>query len=432
MGKNVIVAQSGGPSPVINASLHGVIDACRAYADRLGRVLAARHGVEGILAEELIDMEQQEPEEIARLRRTPSAGAIGTCRYKLEDSQHEDYHRILEVCRAHEVGYFFYIGGNDSMDTADKVARLAEREGIELSVVGIPKTIDNDVGDQAFTQLHHTPGYGSAARYWAYITQILNEENRGMCPSEPVAVAQAMGRSAGFIPAAARLADPWREMPLQLYLAESSHTLASLAENVNAELRRSGRCIVIVSEGFDVGALEERHDPFGHIEYAASGKSVMQVVVNYLNDAGLRARGLATGQLPGILQRSTSIFASTVDLDEAYEVGRHAVQLASGGASGVMATIRRAGEVAGSAPYRAEYGEMPLSEVANSHRQIPAAWLSKDQLDVTEPFERYARPLIGGEWPEIELEDGLQRFARLKPLLVEQKLPAYVPEKQRG
>ena len=423
MKKNVIVAQSGGPSPVINASLQGVIEACAAYPDQIDRVYGGWHGIEGILLEELIDLSAQPKEEIALLRTTPAAGAIGTCRYKLKDEQTEDYERIIEVMRAHNVGYFFYIGGNDSMDTAAKVSKLAKERGLELIVTGVPKTIDNDLGDEAFTIIDHTPGYGSAARYWAYLMQNVNEENRGMCVSEPVSVLQAMGRKSGYIPAAARLADPQREMPLQLYFAESGHTLESLAENVNRQLQQSGRCIVVVSEGFDVGSLGEARDGFGHIEYGASQNTVAQVVVNYLNSVGLKARGQATGQIPGVLQRSVSIFASRVDIDEAYQVGQHAVEIAFKNGTGWMATIlRKPGET-----YQAYFSHVPLEVVANSARHLPASWISPDKLDVTDDFIRYARPLIGDGWPDIAMENGFQRFARLSVSFVDKKLPAYLP-----
>ena len=423
MKKNVIVAQSGGPSPVINASLQGVIEACAAYPDRIGRVYGGWHGIEGILLEELIDLSAQPKKEIALLRATPAAGAIGTCRYKLKDEQTEDYERIIEVMRAHDVGYFFYIGGNDSMDTAAKVSKLAKERGLELIVTGVPKTIDNDLGDEEFTIIDHTPGYGSAARYWAFLMQNVNEENRGMCVSEPVSVLQAMGRKSGFIPAAARLADPQREMPLQLYFAESGHTLESLAENVNRQLQQSGRCIVVVSEGFDVGSLGEARDGFGHIEYGASQSTVAQVIVNYLNAVGLKARGQATGQIPGVLQRSVSVFASCVDIDEAYLVGQHAVEVAFEHGTGWMATIlRRPGET-----YQALFSHVPLETVANSARHLPARWISPDRLDVTDDFIRYARPLIGDGWPDIAMEHGFQRFARLAVRFIDKKLPAYLP-----
>lgn len=424
MKKNVLVAQSGGPSPVINSSLQGVIEACFSYPDHIGNVYAGWHGIEGVLMEELIDMGRQPAEELKRLRRTPAAGAVGTCRYKLKSQQAEDFDRIIDVMKAHNIGYFFYIGGNDSMDTAGKVSKLAQEKGLELVVAGVPKTIDNDIGDDKFTIIDHTPGYGSAARYWAHLIQNVNEENRGMCGSEAVAVLQAMGRKSGYITAAARLADPQREMPLQLYMAESGHNLETLAENVNSELQRSGRCIVVVNEGFDVGNLGEARDAFGHVEYGASKTSAVQVVVNYLNEKGIKSRGQVTGQLPGVLQRSASIQASPVDLDEAYEVGRKAVQIALEDGTGWMATILRA---PGSG-YKALYDKVKLEVVANSERFIPKEWLTQSGIDVTDAFVEYARPLIQGGWPDIELEGGLQRFARLDVKFIEKKLPGYIPQ----
>ncbi len=441
--RRALVAQSGGPSPVINASLLGVFDGCRGYPERIGEVLAARHGVEGILKEELVSLDAESGRERELLEVTPAAGAIGTCRYKLGEHQEEDFARIVDVCAAHDVGYFFYIGGNDSMDTAAKVAALASERGVGLVCTGVPKTIDNDVGDIDLDLVDHTPGYGSAARYWAMITQIVEEENRGMYPSEPVAVLQAMGRTAGFIPAAARLADPQREIPLQLYLAESHHTLESLHHHVNETLARRGRCIVIVSEGFDVGGLGEARDGFGHVEYGASRNTVAQVVVNYLNDRGLAVPGNATFSIPGVLQRATSIFASPVDQKEARAVGRHAVEVAVSQGSGYMATIRRRGGglgavLGGEGTYQAYYDKIPLTRVAASARHLPKQWLSADQLDVTDGFVAYAAPLVGIQWPPIELTPagpdagaGLQRFARLDAKPIAKKLPDYVPIKHR-
>ena len=428
MKRNVIVAQSGGPSPVINASLQGVVEGCFDCPDHMGSVYAAWHGVEGILREELIDMTVQPKKEIGLLSTTPSAGAVGTCRYKLkEKGQEEDFNRLIEVMSAHDVGYFFYIGGNDSMDTAHKVALLAKQKGADLTAVGIPKTIDNDVGDEEFRLIDHTPGYGSAARYWAYLVQNANEENNGMSPSECVSVFQAMGRTAGFIPAAARLADPDRKFPMQLYLAESNHTLESLAHNVNLQIKESGRCIVIVSEGCNAGSLGEKHDGFGHIEYGASRTTVAQVVVNYLNDHGQEARGQSTGQVPGVLQRSTSIFASRVDIEEAYRVGRIAVDIGIHDGSGWMATILRKPD----REYSVYYDKVPLEEVANSSRMLPSDWITGDGLDVTDDFIRYAAPLIGNGWPDIVIENGLQRFARLIIRFIDKKLPAYIPVRHR-
>ena len=424
---NVVVAQSGGPSPVINSSLQGVIDAVFEHPRDFGTLYGAWHGVEGILKEELIDLGSQDRNELALLRSTPSAGAIGTCRYKLKSEQEEDFERIIEVFRAHGVGYFFYIGGNDSMDTASKVSALAHQRGLDLVVAGIPKTIDNDLGDEEFRIIDHTPGYGSAARYWAHLVQNVEEENRGMCVSEPVAVLQAMGRKSGFLTAASRLADPERRMPLQLYFAESHHTLESLRENVNRELGASGRCIVVVNEGFDVGGVGERHDGFGHVEYGASRTTAAQAVVNHLNEKGLAVRGQATGQVPGVIQRSVSVQASSVDIDEAYEVARHAVQVACRDGTGWMATIvRRPGPM-----YAAGYDRIDLGTVANSARVLPKSWIAANGVDVTDDFTRYAAPLIGEAAPPVPLENGLQRFARLDIRFVESKIPAYTPVRFR-
>ena len=421
--KNALVAQSGGPSPVINSSLAGVAEACFEYPNKIEKVFAARHGVEGILKEELIDLSTQDKKEIHYLKNTPAAGAIGTCRYKLSEKQEEDFNRIIDVIIAHNIGYFFYIGGNDSMDTAAKVAALAEERGVELVVTGVPKTIDNDVGDPEFKLIDHTPGYGSAARYWAYVIQNLEEENRGMCPSECVAVIQAMGRTSGFIPAAARLADPERKMPLQIYMTEAGLNLEQLAEKVNNQLVKSGRCIVVVSEGFDVGSLGEARDGFGHIEYGASKTTVAQVVTNYLNEVGLKARGQATGQVPGVLQRNTSAFASVVDIEEAYLVGKRAVQIAFEDGTGFMATILRSDWE----NYKVYYDKAPLKEVANSVRHLPRNWIAGNRIDVTDDFIKYAKPLIGETWPEIQIENGLQRFAKIEMKLIDKKLSDYIP-----
>jgi 6-phosphofructokinase 1 len=427
MKRNVLIAQSGGPSPVINSSLQGVIEGCQVFPDRVGAIYAAWHGVEGVLLEELLDMGRQPREEIALLGTTPAAGAIGTCRYKLTDEQAEDFERIVEVIRAHDIGYFFYIGGNDSMDTAAKVSKLARERGVELVVAGVPKTIDNDIGDSEFRIIDHTPGYGSAARYWAALIQNVNEENRGMCVSEPITVLQAMGRKSGFITAASRLGDPHREMPLQLYMAETHHTLESLRENVNAELARGGRCIVVVNEGFNVGGVGERHDGFGHIEYGASRSTAAQEVVNYLNEKGLAVRGQATGQVPGVIQRSVSLFASTVDIAEAREVAREAVRIAMHDGTGWMATIlRKPGST-----YAAYYDKVPLEKVANSSRLLPLGWITKDGLDVTDGFIRYAAPLIGDGDPEIPRQGGLQRFARLDIRFIGKKCRPYEPVRFR-
>jgi 6-phosphofructokinase len=425
--RNVVVAQSGGPTPVINNSLRGVVEACRDMPDTFGKVYAGWHGIEGVLKEELLDLTAQPAEEIALLRNTPAAGSIGTCRYKLKPHQKEDFERVIEVFKAHDVGYFFYIGGNDSMDTAHKVSMLAHERGLDLVATGVPKTIDNDIGDSAFTLIDHTPGYGSVARYWALNIQNANEENAGSSPADPVLVIQAMGRKIGFIPAAARLADPQRELPLLICLAESDLTLDELADQVSDRLRQAGRVIVVVSEGFDVGDLGATKDSFGHTQFSASQTTVAQAVINDLNARGLPVPGKARANVPGTDQRHSVIYASTVDLDEAYQVGRKAAEIAVTDGNGFMATIlRQPGSI-----YHVRFDKAPLELVANSERKFPAEWITASKTDVTDDFVRYASPLIGSDWPMIPLVNGIQRMARLEPFFAEQKLPAYIPETYR-
>ena len=425
--KNVVVAQSGGPTPVINNSLRGVIDACKKMPDKFGKIYAGFHGIEGVLKEELLDISAQAPEEIDLLKNTPAAGSIGTCRYKLKSNQQEDFERIVEVFKTHKIGYFFYIGGNDSMDTANKVGIIAKEKGLDLIATGIPKTIDNDVGDSEFKLIDHTPGYGSVARYWALYTQNANEENMGSSPSDPVLVVQAMGRKIGFIPAASRLADPKREIPLQIYLTESGLNLSELADNVNDQLKKEGRAIVVVSEGFPVGDLGEKKDNFGHTEYSSSEITVGQIVTNFLNKVGLKVNGSARGQVPGTDQRNAIVYASNVDLEEAYKVGEKAASIASEGESGYMATIlRKEGS-----NYEVYYDKVPLEKVANSERSFPANWISKSRIDVTDDFLDYAKPLIGEDWAKIPIEKGIMRFARFKPIFADKKLPGYTPEAYR-
>ena len=426
--RNVVVAQSGGPTCVINNSLRGIIDGCRSDPTTFGAVYAGRFGIEGVLKEELVDLSATPAEEVALLRTTPAAGSIGTCRYKLKAGQDEDFARVVDVLKAHEVGYFFYIGGNDSQDTAHKVSVLANERGLDLVAVGVPKTIDNDLGDSEFTLLDHSPGYGSTARYFAQYVRQANEENAGSCPADPVLVIQAMGRKIGYIPAAARLADPRRELPLQIYLAESGVTLEQLGRNVLDQLRSDGRCLVVVSEGFDVGDLGASRDNFGHVQFSASQTTVAQSVVNYLNTLKFPVPGKARGQVPGTDQRNSIAYASTVDLDEAYGVGRHAVEIARTDGNGWMATILRDRSRIG---YNVRFDKVPLEKVANFDRHFPAAWIAPNRMDVTDDFLAYARPLIGDDWVSVPLVDGLVRFARIEKTLAPKKLAQYIPQTYR-
>ena len=424
--RNLVVAQSGGPSPVINNSLRGLVETARELP-QIGTIYAGWHGIEGVLKEELLDLSAQDPQEIALLRTTPAAGSIGTCRYKLREKQTEDFDRIIEVFKAHDIGYFCYIGGNDSMDTANKVANLARERGLDLVGVGIPKTIDNDVGDSEFKLIDHTPGYASTARYWGHMVQLSNEENAGSSPADPVLVLQAMGRRIGFIPAAARLADPERKLPLQIYLAERKVTLEQIADQVNDQLRKDGRAIVVVSEGLTIADIGEVKDSFGHTQFSSSQITVAQLLINALNERGLPVKGAARANVPGTDQRHNMIYASTIDLDEAYGAGAKAAHLAAAGESGFMSTIlRNPGDV-----YGVRFDKVPLKQVANSERHFPDAWISASGTDVTDDFVRYAKPLIGNDWPTIPIIDGRLRLAQLAPKFANQKLPKYVPQADR-
>lgn len=427
MPKNVLVAQSGGPSPVINCTLRGIIEGCQGYPDVFDKIYGGWHGIEGVLKEELLDITAQSSEEVKLLTATPAAGAIGTCRYKLKDSNEEDFKRVIEVLKAHDVGYFFYIGGNDSMDTANKVSQLAHKMGLDLVSVGGPKTIDNDVGDSEFKLIDHTPGYGSTARYFAQYIRNINEENMGSCPADPVMVIQAMGRKIGFIPAAARLADPHREMPLQIYMTESKLALEQIGENVIDYLNRFGRCIVVVSEGLDVGDIGEVKDKFGHTSFGSSKMAAAQIVTNYINSLDLPVSGKARYQIPGTDQRNAMIYASTVDIDEAYKVGMKCAEIAVEDGTGWMGTILREPDRI----YNVRYDKAPLDKVANSERHFPEAWIAESRYDVTDDFVQYARPLIGYDWPSIPLVDGLQRFTRFEQIFADKKLDSYVPQDHR-
>ncbi|MDR1486343.1 MAG: diphosphate--fructose-6-phosphate 1-phosphotransferase [Planctomycetaceae bacterium] len=426
MKKNVIIAQSGGPTCVINSSLRGVIDAACEF-DNIGTLYGAVHGIEGVLKEELLNLSDQQLEEVALLRYTPVAGSIGTCRYKLKPHQKEDFERVIEVLKAHNVGYFLYNGGNDSMDTANKIAQLARQRGLDLQAVGVPKTIDNDVGDSEFKLIDHTPGYASAAKYWIHAVQCANEENKGSSPADPVLVLQAMGRKIGFIPAAARLADPFREMPILIYLAESKVSIEVLGDQVIDMLKQAGRCVVVVSEGFDVGEIGAVKDSFGHTSFSASQITVAQIIVNYLNKRGLPVKGAARGNVPGTDQRHSIGYASTIDLDEAYRLGQKAMELAATGQGGYMSTIlRERGFI-----YNVKYDKVTLEQVANSERTFPSNWITKNGTDVSDEFVKYAKPFIGEDNLTLPMINGRQRITQFKKSFAEKKLPAYIPEADR-
>lgn len=435
--KNVVIAQSGGPTTVINNSLRGAIDELIS-SKKVDRIYGAKMGILGVLEEELIDLSAQEPQEIALLAETPSAGTIGSCRYKIKND--EDLTRIVEVFKKHEVGYFFYCGGGDSMDTANKVSELAQRENLKLICTGIPKTIDNDVGgplqaDGTFAICDHDPGYGSVARNLAINILEANEENKASCTSDPVLVIGVMGRKIGFIPAAARLADPEREMPLLIILPESlpkddyQGNLELVTKKVNEKLDKYGRCIVVIGEGVELGNLGILRDSFGHAQFSASERTVEQALINYLNGidrkdsqgrapSRLLARGIARSERPGTRQRREIAYISEVDREEAYQVGAYAARIALFGENGFMSTIiRKTGNI-----YKVSYDKVLLSVVANSERKFPEEWIASDRVDVTDDFINWALPLIGRPLPQ---------FAKFREIYIPKKCGEYVPVEYR-
>ena len=445
MRMNAVVAQSGGPTCVINNSIRGAIDVLMG-SGRVGTVYGAEMGILGVLRNRLIDISSQEPEQIRLLERTPAAGTIGSCRYKLADSDTKapyeaDYERIIEVFKAQNVGCFFYAGGNDSMDTASRINRLAHERGLDLRVFGIAKTIDNDVGgglqeDGTFAVCDHDPGYGSAARFWAVNVLAANEENKASYTSDPVLVMQAMGRKIGFITAAARLADPQRQMPLLVIMPEAlssdspSDNLELITDNVNNVLRDAGRCMVVLTEGANLGDVGVLRDSFGHAQFSASERTAGQLLINHLNgtdrkDLKGRAQtrlcvpGIARLDVAGTLQRRDIGTVSSVDLRESYEVGANAARLALAGETGYMSTIiREPGDA-----YAVRYDKVELDVVANAERKFPAQWIAPNRVDVTEGYVTWATPLLG---------DPLPRFSRFTPKYAASAgLPPYTPQAAR-
>ena len=436
--KNVVIAQSGGPTTVINNSIRGAIDELIS-SKKVDKIYGAMMGILGVLKEELIDISAQEPRQIALLSETPSAGTIGSCRYKIKND--EDLARIVEVFKKNNVRYFFYCGGGDSMDTANKISKLAQKENLELICTGIPKTIDNDVGgplqaDGTFAVCDHDPGYGSVARNLAINILEANEENKASYTSDPVLVIGVMGRKIGFIPAAARLADPKREIPLLIILPESlskddyQGNLEFITEKVNEKLKKQRRCIVVIGEGVNVGDLGILRDSFGHAQFSASEKTVEQVLTNYLNgidrkdsqgraQSRLMVKGIARSERPGTRQRREAAYVSEVDKEEAYQVGVYAARIALSGENGFMSTIARNPDL----PYKVNYDKILLDTVANSEREFPQEWITPDRVDVTDEFVNWSLPLIGGSLP---------KFAKFKEICVPKKCAEYIPVEDRS
>ncbi|HAE23127.1 MAG TPA: 6-phosphofructokinase [Spirochaetaceae bacterium] len=397
-----VVAQSGGPTAVINASACGVIQEALKSPDITG-VYAAHNGILGIMREELFDLGKEDPAAIEGLKTTPAA-ALGSCRYKVKTE--EDYRAILNVFKKHDIRYFFYIGGNDSMDTADKVNRLALKEGYEFRAMGVPKTIDNDL---AFTD--HCPGYGSVIKYLAAMTMEAGRDTEALYTADTVNVIEAMGRNAGWIAAGTALAKRSEEdAPHIILLPEEPFDPERFKARVRHYLDTIKRCVIVVSEGTknpDGSYIAEQKgefakDAFGHTQLGGAANFIKAFVERELK---VKARFA----IPSTIQRTGMHFASLTDSREAYLVGQTAVRLALAGESGKMVTlVRKPG-----AAYGCETGLAELSQVANGEKLFPKEWIGDDGYSVRQEFIDYARPLIMGEVQPL-MEGGLPSFMRFK------------------
>ncbi|HEY7754420.1 MAG TPA: 6-phosphofructokinase [Steroidobacteraceae bacterium] len=411
--RNALYAQSGGVTAVINASACGVIDACRKHRDRIGRLYAGRDGIVGALTEDLIDVGRESAATLKALRHTP-AGAFGSARYKLKDLERDraKYERLIEVFRAHDIGYFFYNGGNDSMDTALKLSELGGQLGYPVACIGIPKTVDNDL-----PVTDCCPGFGSVAKYVAVSTLEASLDVASMArTSTRVFILEVMGRHAGWIAAAGGLAarkagDPPHIILFPEIAFDRERFLACVKETV----AQKGYCVIVASEGTqdaegkflsDMGT----RDAFGHVQLGGVAPTLAAMIKE--------AHGYKYHwALADYLQRSARHIASKVDAEQAYAVGRAAVELALAGRNAVMPVIRRKS----SKPYRWDVSSVAIREVANREKKVPREFITADGFGITASCRRYLEPLIVGEaYPPYER--GIPRYAKLRGVRVRRRL----------
>ena len=414
-GKNVFYAQSGGVTAVINASACGVIETARSHPE-FGKVYAGRNGIIGALREELIDTSLESAETIAALRHTP-AGAFGSCRYKLKglDENRAEYERLIEVLKAHDIGYFFYNGGGDSQDTAHKVSQLSQQIDYPITCIGVPKTVDNDL-----PITDNCPGFGSVAKYVAVSIREAGLDVASMCESSTkVFVMEVMGRHAGWIAGAAGLAaEQEGDAPHIIVFPEIPFDKEAFLAKVKTCVDSYGYCAIVVSEGahYEDGTFladQGTRDAFGHAQLGG----VAPALANMIKDAlGYKYHWAVSDYL----QRAARHIASATDVEQAYAMGKAAVELALAGKNAVMPTVVRES----SSPYKWHIGEANLGDVANVEKKMPRNFITEDGFGITEAAHEYFAPLIMGE-DHPPYKNGLPDFARLKKTLVEKKLPAW-------
>lgn len=408
--KNAFYAQSGGVTAVINVSAAGVIETARQHSDEIGKVYAGKNGILGALREQLYDTSVESDAAIHGLLHTPG-GAFGSCRYKLRslEENRAEYERLIEVFDAHDIGYFFYNGGNDSADTCLKVSQIAEHLGYPLQAIHVPKTVDNDL-----PITDNCPGFGSVAKYIAVSTLEAKADVRSMAEtSTKVFILEAMGRHAGWIAAAGGLADPDI-----ILLPEVAFDKTAFLAKVQNSVDTNGYCIIVASEGTqdaegnflaDAGTV----DAFGHKQLGGVAPTLAKMIKEELD---LKYHWAVADYL----QRSARHLASATDVEHAYAVGRSAVEYAAAGKNAVMPAIHRTSND----PYRWEIVESPLSKIANVEKMLPPEFISDDGFGITEAAKAYLRPLIEGE-AETPWSKGLPLHTELQLELVEQKLAAW-------
>ena len=402
-----IFGQSGGPTSVINASAYGVIKTAL-EAEEITKVYGASHGIVGVLNDELFVMDEEDPEELRYLLHTPSS-ELGSCRYKMKDPEVDDtdYKRILEIFKKYNVRYFFYNGGNDSMDTCNKISRYMKSVGYECRVMGVPKTIDNDLYGT-----DHCPGFASAAKYIATSCMEINKDAR-VYDNKMIVIVEIMGRHAGWLAASAALATAYGSGPDLIYLPECDFDMDHFLSDVDELYRKNGKVFVAVSEGihyadgsFVSEAKTSATDGFGHAQLGGLAAMLAEIVKNH---TGAKVRGIEFS----LLQRCGAHVASATDVNEAFTAGKVAVEKAVAGETGYMVAFERQ-MVDGK--YNCAYTLLPLESVANYEKKVPMEWINDAHNGLKEEFISYVLPLIQGE-ANVPMVDSLPRYAKLKKVL---------------
>ena len=414
MAKNAFYAQSGGVTAVINASACGVIETARKHSDKIGTVYAGRNGIIGALTEDLIDTSLESDADIAALRHTPSGG-FGSCRFKLKglEESKAEYERLIEVFKAHNIGYFFYNGGGDSADTCFKISQLSEKMGYPIQAIHVPKTVDNDL---PITDT--CPGFGSVAKYIAVSTLEASYDVRSMAKtSTKVFVIEVMGRHAGWIAAAGGLVED-QGIPVVILFPEVEFDKEKFIASVRAKVEEYGFCTIVVSEGAhwpDGKFLAEQgtRDAFGHAQLGGAAPVVANMVKDEL---GLKFHWAVADYL----QRAARHLASETDVEQAYAVGKAGVEFALNGDNSIMPAIERISND----PFEWKVGKAPLSEVANVEKMMPMNFISDDGFGITDACKEYLLPLIQGEdYPPYK--NGLPDYVTLKNISIDKKLPDF-------